>query len=99
MWHTRAGNSRRCSGTKLVAYREVVVTETTTQPAHPAQQATVVAAVHNPGSGYRPTHDSSGDAARVAPVHPILRVDRQLKLCQRWSTGPGVHRGVRRACR
>ena len=53
---------------KLVVYREVVVTEAGAQPARPARQASVAAVVRNPWVGTGPTHDLSGEVARIAPA-------------------------------
>jgi hypothetical protein len=63
---------------KLVVYREVVVTEAGAQPARPAGQASVAAVVRNPWVGTGPTHDLSGDVARIAPVLARLLTDRLI---------------------
>jgi hypothetical protein len=64
---------------KLVAYREVVVTEAGELPARPAWQASVAAVVRNPWVGTAPTHDLSDEVRRVAPVLARLLTDRLVE--------------------
>lgn len=61
---------------KLVAYRDVVVSEAGTRPIQPVRQASIAAVVHNPWVGTGPAQDLSAEAARIAPVLAKLLTER-----------------------
>ncbi|GAB7068505.1 amino acid synthesis family protein [Mycobacterium hodleri] len=63
---------------KVVLYREVVVTEGGTSPAHPAQRASVAAVMRNPWIGTPTTRDLSPETATIAPILAKMLTRRLL---------------------
>ncbi|KAA0092651.1 amino acid synthesis family protein [Mycolicibacterium sp. P1-18] len=63
---------------KVVLYREAVVTEGGTSPAHPAQQASVAAVMRNPWIGTSTSRDLSPETATIAPILARLLTGRLL---------------------
>lgn len=61
---------------KLVAYRELVLTEAGEQPVRPAQRASVAAVLRNPWVGTRPDHELAAEVQRIAPVLARLLTGR-----------------------